>query len=239
MAKSQSSAKAAIVLPPLNLARLTATIVGDTSLICHTWSQKARLEMLAKQTKKAQQAKEAKDPVQDFRDSLYKIETGGYGFPSVAIKDAMVTAVTSVSGLTKVAARQSFRVVGERSDVRAAYESVIIRQNLVPIISPEPMMREDMVRVGMGTADIRYRGEFFPWAMRFQIGYNANLFSAEQLLNLLNVAGFGVGIGEWRAERNGESGAFHVATADDLDLLLELGINLEELGVKPKHRKAA
>lgn len=224
MAAKQSTSEQVVVLPPLNLETMMVTIVGDTSLICHAWSHKARREILDKQRKKAKQAKAAKDPEEDFRQSLYEIRSGGYGFPSVAVKAAMITAVTSVGGITKVAARQSFRVIGERADVDAALPGVVIRQNLIRILSGEPMIREDMVRVGMGTADIRYRGEFWPWVMNFPIGYNANVFSSEQLLNLLNVAGFGVGIGEWRAERNGESGSFHVATEDDRQLLKQLGL---------------
>ena len=144
-------------------------------------------------------AKEAKEPQTDFEQSMYRIEGGGYGFPSVAIKSAMVTAVTSISGVTKVAARQAFRVVGEQALVKGAHPGLIMRQNLIRILGSEPEMREDMVRIGMGTADIRYRAQFLPWCMRLKIGFNKNLLSGSQIVNLLNVAGFGVGIGEWRS----------------------------------------
>jgi len=72
-------------------------------------------------------------------------------------------------------------------------------------------MREDMVRVGMGTADLRYRGEFADWSAKLLVRYNANVLSESQILNILNVAGFAVGVGEWRPERDGMSGMFHVA----------------------------
>jgi hypothetical protein len=80
----------------------------------------------------------------------------------------------------------------------------------------EPRPREDMVRVGMGTADIRYRPEFPTWRIPATLRFNADVISAEQLANLLNVAGFGVGIGEWRPEKNGQYGRFHVATEGEL-----------------------
>lgn len=207
---------AEISLPPLNLQSMSVTIIGETPLITHAWSQKAKQELLGKHLKKAKQARDAKDPNQDYLDSLYHIEGGGYGFPSVALKDAMVTACTSVSGITKVAARQAFRVVGTQALVRGAWPGLTMRQDLVRILGSEPEMREDMVRIGMGTADIRYRAQFWPWYMSFEVGLNANVLSPEQILNLLNVAGFGVGVGEWRSERNGQSGAFRVGSEQDV-----------------------
>jgi hypothetical protein len=72
-------------------------------------------------------------------------------------------------------------------------------------------MREDMVRVGMGTADIRYRPEFTEWSVKLPIKYNADAISLDQLVNLFTLAGFGVGVGEWRPERDGQYGMFHVA----------------------------
>jgi len=217
MATKSTTTSAAFVLPPLNRQRIDAVIVGDAPLIVHAWSEKAKKQMLAKQVKKAQMAKEAKDPDADFLQSLYTIkDDGGFGFPSVAIKDAMVTACTSIGGVTKVAARQAFRVVGEQALVNGAHPGLVMRQDLVLILGSEPEMREDMVRIGMGTADIRYRGQFWPWCMQLHIVHNADLLSGEQILNLLNVAGFGVGIGEWRPERNGQHGIFHVADSDEI-----------------------
>ena len=76
-------------------------------------------------------------------------------------------------------------------------------------IEGEPSMREDMVRVGMGTADLRYRPEFKSWSISLPIEYNADAITLEQIVNLVNLAGFGVGIGEWRPERDGQYGMFH------------------------------
>ena len=123
-----------IELPPLNLEIIEVTLFGDTPLISHAWSEKAKREMLGKQMKVAKPAKEAKDPHEDFQQSLYRIEGGGYGFPSVAFKAAAVTACTSVAGITKVAARQAFHVVGEQSAVRGAVNGALMRMDLVRIL---------------------------------------------------------------------------------------------------------
>ncbi|WP_103173782.1 hypothetical protein [Paracoccus sp. SY] len=206
----------AITLPRIDIKLMEVHVVGDSPLIVHAWSQKAKRQMLDKQMKRATGAKEAKDPIADFSASLYRLPDGGYGFPSVAFKTAAVTAITSVAGMTKVAARQAFHILGEDVDVEGAFEGTKARQNLVRLISDEPSMREDLVRVGMGTADLRYRGEFADWAAKLLIRFNANVLSEEQILNIVNVAGFAVGVGEWRPERDGSYGMFRVATEDDL-----------------------
>lgn len=183
-----------IQLPPLNLQTMQVTLIGDSPLICHAWSKKAKQEMLDKQMKKAKQQKTAKDPQKDYEESLYKHPEGGYGFPAVAFKAAAVDACSHVANITKVEARGCFHINGE----------------LVKI-DGKPNPREDMVKIGMGVADIRYRGEFKKWSCTFQLRYNANMIIPEQILNLFNTAGFAIGIGEWRPQRDGAFGMFHVA----------------------------
>lgn len=38
-----------IIIPAINIKRATITIVGDSPLIVHKWSEKAKKEMLDKQ----------------------------------------------------------------------------------------------------------------------------------------------------------------------------------------------
>ena len=193
MAKAAAT-HSAISLPRFDLRNIEIKLVGDAPLICHAWSHKAKTEMLNKQMKKAKQAKEAKNPEQDFKDSLYEHPDGGYGFPSVAFKAAAVDACSHVDGITKVEARGAFHIDGDMVK-----------------ITGKPTMREDMVRIGMGTADIRYRGQFDPWSVLIPIRYNAGVLSAEQIIHLFNVAGFGIGVGEWRPQKDGMFGLFHVS----------------------------
>lgn len=209
----------AIELPRIDVQLMEVTLIGDTPLIVHAWSAKAKKEMLDKQMKRAKQAKRAKDPVEDFETSLYRMPDGGYGFPSVAFKSAAATAALTVDGIKKAQVLRAFHVVGEEVDVSGAFDGVLMRQNLVRIEGGAPRMREDMVRVGMGTADLRYRGEFSPWWAKVLIRFNANALSGEQILSLFSAAGFSIGVGEWRSEKGGQSGLFHVATEQDLAVL--------------------
>lgn len=205
MAASKTST--AIELPPLAIQTLRVPVIGDSALITHAWSEKALRAMADKQQKKATAGREAKDPWADFCGSMYwlsdrpdkpteaDVESARFGFPAIAFKAAAVTACTSIGSITKIAARQAFHVEGE----------------FVEIIGPPPSMREDVARVGMGAADLRYRGEFKPWSAILTVKFNAGLMSASQVVNLFQTAGFAVGVGEWRPERDGPYGRFHVA----------------------------
>ncbi len=187
-----------IVIPALDIRTLHVRLTGDASLIVHRFSEKSKKMMLDKQMGVATGGREFKDPQQDFEDSLYRLPGGKFGFPAIAFKSACVSACTSLGKtITKVAARQSFHVVGDMIEIQGI-----------------PSMREDCVRIGQGIADLRYRGEFRQWSCRLTIRYNARVISDEQLVNLLNVAGFAVGVGEWRVERDGQFGLFHVDLGD-------------------------
>lgn len=215
MAPKAKAENVGIELPRLDIGLMEVTLIGDSPLIVHAWSFKAKRQMLDKQIKAAKGAKEARDPKADFEASMYNMADGSHGFPSVAFKAAAVTAGTSVAGLTKIAARQAFHILGEDVDIKGAFDGSRSRVNLARI-SGEPQMREDMVRIGIGTADLRYRAEFPEWRSQILVRYNKNVLSESQILNLLNTAGFAVGVGEWRPERDGQYGMFHVATESDL-----------------------
>ena len=181
-----------ITLVPPKVETVHIEVVGTAPLICHRWSDKAKKQMLDKQTKAARAAKTAKDPKKDFEESLYAHPDGGYGFPSVAFKAAAVRAGT-YSDMKMTFLRGAFHVSGE----------------LVKI-SGEPSMREDMVRLPSRVADIRHRGEFKEWSANVPLQVNTSALSIEQLANLFVIAGFAVGVGEWRPERNGQYGRFEV-----------------------------
>ena len=217
MAKKNEAA--IIEIKPINIVTTTVRIAGDTPLIMHRWSEKAKRMILEKQMKKTKSsAKEAKNPVEDFIESVYWMEGkpseyteaafeeacrngARFGFPVTAIKQATISSAYR-NGITKDMAslRGAFFISGEGSELLAEVKGCA------------PTMREDMVRVGMGVADIRFRGEFANWYMDLQVSYNANgAYTLDQIINLINVGGFSCGIGEWRPEKDGNYGMYHVA----------------------------
>lgn len=217
MATKKANAEV-IEIRPIEIKKVTVRVVGDTPLIMHAWSEKAKRMMLEAQMGIAKgKKKEAKNPVDDFIRSMYwltpmpedgtmesfeeAIENGArFGFPVTAFKQAAISAAYRM-GWAK-----------DKMSMRGAFFIDSDENGMIEIHSDTPEMREDMVKVGMGTADIRYRGEFKNWYADLTISYNANgQYSLENIVNIINAGGYVCGVGEWRPERDGQNGMFHVA----------------------------
>lgn len=148
-----------------------------------------------------------------------------FGFPVSAFKQAAISAAYRL-GWTKdkVSARGVF-FIKETADQYYGGELYLdekhkeiqiipnqqISMQMVEIVSDAPILREDMVRVGMGKPDIRYRAEFRNWKATLEIEYNANgKYTIDQIINMINAGGYVCGVGEWRPEKDGQYGMFHV-----------------------------
>lgn len=216
-----------VEIKPLEIKSTKIRIVGDSPLIVHAWSEKAKRQMLeAQQGKKAGKKKPVRNPVDDFVQACYwltpkpsypensdeetvtaafdaAIEAGArFGFPVTAIKQATAAAAYRLGW------------VKNQMGIRGALFFESDERGLVEIHSDIPVIREDMVKVGMGTADLRYRPQFNNWSIDLDVKYNEMCgISWENLLNAINAAGFVCGLGEWRPERDGVNGMFHVANA--------------------------
>jgi hypothetical protein len=208
-----------VQIRPLNIKQTKIRIVGDTPLIVHAWSDKAKKMMLDAQTKATKtSAKPVRDPYDEFINSLYwltpkpeatvedfeeAVKNGAkWGFPVGAIKMAGNSA----------AYRNGW--VKNQMQLRGSYFLKSEFGELAEIQGSVPAMREDMVRIGMGSADLRYRAEFKEWYIDMILEYNADGdMQLEQIVNVLNAGGYSCGIGEWRPERDGDFGRYHIATS--------------------------
>ena len=200
-----STANATISLTRIRREIAEIEVRGTAPLIVHRWSEKARQMMLdAQQGKK--NPKQPKDPNADFETSMYRFEDGGHGFPIMAFKSATVKGGARLFGkavkMTELRQLCTFLSDGLCTD----------GTQLTRIISDAPIMREDMVRVGMGTADIRYRAEYRNWSAVLRIEYVPSVIDLSSVVALVDAGGTN-GIGEWRPEKSGSYGTFEVVGA--------------------------
>ncbi len=185
-----------ISIPPIEVKTYVIRLVGDSPLMTHAWSEKAKGDMRRKQGGEPSPKKEPKNPQKEYEAATYRLQDGTCGIPAIAFKLAAVSAARHVEGLTMTYLYGVFHVVGENVAIEG-----------------EPEMREDMVKVGPGmskVADLRYRPIFHSWAANLTIRINSRALTLEQLVHLFNQAGFSVGVGEWRPEKKGDKGMFHV-----------------------------
>lgn len=207
--------------------------VGDSPIIIHAWSEKAKKEMLDAQTGTAKTKKKwTKMPFDDFARALYWITP----MPTVEIMDEcrgekrdVVTEELFEKALADGAKfgfpTNSFKIAGNAAAyrmgwvknqmaLRGAYFLKSEHGELAEIKGDVPMIREDCVTVGNGSSDLRYRPIFENWhcdlTLEVDTGYGMTM---NDIINVLNAGGSGVGVGEWRPERDGIFGRYHVELA--------------------------
>lgn len=210
-----------VTIEPILTETIEIPVIGTSPLITHAWSEKARKDMRDKQMGLPQAKKDPKDPFEDFMKALYPIDDSGkrFGIPVNAIKNAMVSAASFVKGLTKVQLRGALFVQAELTEDG---------DELIEIIGV-PRMREDNVRLQTGVADLRHRPCFVHWAMKLSIEFDKSIFTREAVMNLLQRAGWSVGLCEWRPERNGNNGRFRVAVTADNKMIKTLEGNQKKM----------
>lgn len=223
-----------IVLDRIKMQKIKVRIKGLTDVITHSWSYKAKWEMLVKQMfgkeNKLLSKKFPRCPLLDYAESLYwvndkpeilnyylpldvnentsqyvgligeiradeklildPIKKGIFGFPAGGLKAAIVGACRLKDNLEMVTVKRLFHVEGFTNCEYIVFEN----EDGTPA---QPYMKEDMVVIGNGIADVRFRGAFKNWFSTLTVTFNAEKFDANTMVNLIDAAGNG-GIGEWR-----------------------------------------
>lgn len=199
-----------IELKPIEIKEFNLKIKGVSPLIIHKFSEKSQKDIEDKQQKKGKQAKAARDPHAEFLAAHYVMPSSKKkagekgcrcGFPAIGFKCCAVRAATYVDGMTMTFCQGAFFVLEDEG-------------GLVEIKGSEPKMRTDTVRLsGMSRVlSLTYRPEISDWSATLRIRYNSAAISAEQIVNLFNVGGFSVGVGDWRPQKQGSNGMFEVGT---------------------------
>lgn len=199
---------AQVMIDRIAAETIKVPIVGTTPLLVHKFSTKAKRQMLdAMQGRKT--PKQPKDPKADYESSIYRTADGAFAFPATAFKLATCGAARFYDKSVTMTALRQFMffggVPGEDGD-------------LVVKIDGEPIMREDVVRVGQGT-DLRYRAQFTEWSATLEVTYVLSALTRGSVLSLIDAGGMGVGVGEWRPEKKGTFGTYKIDTDRNVELV--------------------
>lgn len=198
-----------VKLKPIQKQVIRFWIRGTSPLITHKWSEKSKTMIREKQAGKKTKTREKRDPQQEAMDACYRTEDGSYGFPGLALKASMIGAAHKDIGIEKTLVR------------KALFLRIDDEDKVLPMECGDPVIREDTVRVGAGSADLRYRPMWSDWRVRVEFEMDAEMLNKDDVVTLVNRAGFGVGIGEWRPEKGGEYGRFEIDPTEKIELETE------------------
>lgn len=201
------------VTPTLKIRGLPETtvsvpIVGTSPLIMHKFSEKAK-RIIAENQAGVKRPKGPRDPEGEYLAAIHRLADGRPGFPATGFKACTVSAGRHF-GKIMTQLRQAMFFHGEQSDDGL---------ELLFAIEGEHEMREDIVTIGRGSTDLRYRPMFRQWSSTLKVTIMDSVLDTESLLALVDAGGLTVGAGEWRAEKGGNFGSFKVDTSRDVEHL--------------------
>lgn len=188
--------KRAVTIAPPNFETATVLIVGSTPLVLHRFSQKSKAKMQTAQEAGSQGAKgkkrEAKSFDDDYQAARHISRDGWDGFSAAGLRNALISACRTV-GFKMTIAKLSVFVVADGYDDE--------NTPLVRITKGAPHMDVRHARNSNGGTDLRSRPMWQEgWEARPTFRWDADQFSASDLINLLARAGLQVGIGEGRPD---------------------------------------
>lgn len=201
--------EAQIQIDEIAAETIKVPIIGTAPLIVHRFSEKAKRQMLDAMQGRAN-PKQAKDPQAEYEAAFYRLKDGGHGFPAIAFKAATIGGVRFYGkSVTMTACKQYMFFRGEPADDgQSMFE-----------ITGTPRMREDVVRVNRGGTDLRYRPEFPEWSTTLTVVYVTSALTRNSVLSLIDAGGMGVGVGEWRPEKDGDFGTYRIDTDREVEVI--------------------
>lgn len=183
-----------LVITAPNFAAAVFRMVGTAPYVQNRFSSENREKMEKQQkegsgTKRTRKAKPPKDFQKVYEGSLHVSKEGWYGIPASGIRAAMIEACR-LTEFDMVRAKMCIRIIADGLD----------RENMEPLvrIKGEPRMFIDRVKIGINSTDLAARGMFEEWSANVGIEWDNDVFSAQDVLNLLTRAGWQVGIGAGR-----------------------------------------
>lgn len=185
-----------VEIQPANIEQLKVTIEGD-SLLFNKMSNdvKELLSTYWKGTKDVKGKKLNRNKLEKdiCKEKTYFTEKGKPGIPASAVKKAIyLLAYHKDKGL-------GAKVKG----------GIQVKGDILPIKYKKETVHKAMGRVQRVPMEL-VRPQFTDWSCDLTIQYDADEFDAGSVLNLLNMAGYRMGIGAWRPQCNGTHGTFTV-----------------------------
>ena len=191
-----------VSITPPNFQQATIEIVGVTPLVLHKFSQKVQAQI--RETQEAGQqarkgkARAARDFEANFQAARHRSTKGWDGIPASAFRNALISACRTV-GFKMTIAKMSVFVIADGYDDQGT--------GLVKITKGEPHMDVRPGRNANGGIDLRSRPMWAEgWRARPTFRWDADQFSATDLVNLLARAGMQVGVGEGRPDSKMSAG---------------------------------
>ena len=185
-------------LKKLDIGTVKLTIVGDSPYLPEPMDM-AVLEKYNKIRSKQSYTKDDISEEEKVKAKLYTTDDGKPGIPARAIYNSMIRGSSYLFDI-------------KQGGMRNIKEGVTLVGDILPLKFKKQRVVTHWGRTsGMkGSPRKIMRNAFDDWSVEITVQFNKANLSAEQIVNVLNWAGFHIGVGGFRKEKTGNFGAFHV-----------------------------
>ena len=187
-----------IVLKKLDIGVLKIKIIGDSPYLPEPMDM-AVLEKYNSIKSKQSYTKDDISEDEKVKAKSYYTEDEKYGIPARAIYNSMIRGSSYLFDI-------------KQGGMRNIKEGVTVMGDILPLKFKKQKVITHWGRTsGMkGSPRKIMRNAFEDWEVELVIQFNKANLSAEQIINVLNWAGFHIGVGGFRKEKTGNFGAFHI-----------------------------
>lgn len=203
-------AKAEIIeIKPLNIKTAEITIAGDGDLILNKMNDVNAKILTDIRKDKAKDTAKA-NHWEEIITSMHWYNGKPSNFSAEGLEQTLKENAPCITGF---GLKKSFgqAVVQNKIDTYAtkfnAGVNIIAKGDLVPVRFAEHYIDEKLMSPKKGKPVLVRLNRFSGWKATFTIQYTENAFSLEQIVNIINLAGFGNGIGSGRSSGYGR---YHV-----------------------------
>ena len=189
---------------------MTVRIVGDTDLVLNKMNDVTTRQLTDARKDKAKKI-ETPNVWEEIITSIHWRDGKPTDFSEAGMKEALKQ---NAPCLTSFGLKKSFGEAVVRLGIDTystkfdASVNLISTGGLVPIKFTEHVIDEKLMSPKKGAPVLTHLNRFIGWSADIQISFIDSVYSAEQLINIINLAGFGIGIGSGR--RSCGYGRYHV-----------------------------
>ena len=186
--------KIQVGLQPIRIGTLIVPIKGKSPLLMDKMPQRVKDEILIKQTGISKSNKrKVRDTKEESLEAIHMTSKGQIGFPLEGFKKGMMEC-------TSVVGDKFF----SKKLVSGAVKIINAEEGLIPI----KFKKQDILKHNIGP-QTKFTPQFHDWSCELNIQFDQNNISEQDIMTLVNYAGFYVGIGAWRPKGGGGgSGSF-------------------------------
>ena len=194
-----------IELKPLSPKTVDVTIVGDGDLILNKMND-VTVRNLTNQRKNKAKDIESSNIWEEIITSMHWLAGKPTDFSEEGLREALRN---NAPCITSFGLKKSFGDAVVRNEIdkyKTKFDSnvnIIAPGGLIPIKYTEYHIDEKLMSPKKGSPVLVRLNRFSGWNATFTLSYTDNVYSLEQILNIINLAGFGGGIGSGRSSGYG------------------------------------